>query len=142
MGHRAYWRGVGEVVQRAAMVAQYAATCGPVLVYNGQELGERAEGPGGFGGDNGRTSIFDYTNLPRFQHWTNGGAYDGAGMTEAERALRDFTARLLPLMQVPALSKGGFYGLNWANQATPGYGGHVGVCGSGHHLYGFLRQIR
>ncbi len=142
MAHPAYWGGVGERVQRAAMVAQYAATCGPVLVYNGQELGERAEGPGGFGGDNGRTSIFDYTNLPRFQHWTNGGAYDGAGMTEAERALRDFTARLLPLMQVPALSKGGFYGLNWANQATPGYGRHVGECASGHHLYAFLRHFR
>ncbi len=142
IAHPAWWGGVGERVQRAAMVAQYASTCGPLLIYNGQEVGERAEGPGGFGGDNGRTSIFDYTNLPRFQRWTNGGAYDGAGLSEAERALRDFTARLLPLMQVPALSKGGFYGLNWANQETPGYGRHVEDCVSGHHLYAFLRHDR
>ncbi len=136
------WGGVGGRVQRAAMVAQYASSRGPVLVYNGQEVGERAEGPGGFGGDNGRTSIFDYTNLPRFQRWTNGGAYDGAGLTEAERSLRDFTARLLPLLQIPAIAKGGFYGLNWANQATDGYGREAGESVSGHRLFAFLRHER
>ncbi len=142
MAHPSCWGGVGERVQRAAMVAQYAATCGPVLLYNGQEVGERAEGPGGFGGDNGRTSIFDYTNLPRLQHWSHGGAYDGAGMTAEEHSLRAFTARLLPLMQLPALGKGSFYGLNWANQDTQGYGRHAGECASGHHVYAFLRHFR
>ncbi len=142
MAHPDFWGGVGARIQRAAMVAQYASTCGSVLVYNGQEVGERAEGPGGFGGDNGRTSIFDYTNLPRFQRWTNGGAYDGAGLTENERALRAFTARLLPLLQIPALARGGFYGLNWANQGTPGYGRHAGEKVSGHHLYAFMRHYR
>ncbi len=142
IAHPDYWGGVGERVQWAAMVAQYASSCGPVLVYNGQEVGERAEGPGGFGGDNGRTSIFDYTNLPRFQRWTCGGAYNGARLTEAEHSLRDFTARLLPLMQIPALSQGGFYGLNWANHGTVGYGRHAGECVSGHHLYAFLRHYR
>ncbi len=142
IAHPDYWGGVGERVQRAAMVAQYASSCGPLLIYNGQEVGERAEGPGGFGGDNGRTSIFDYTNLPRFQRWANKGAYDGAGLTAEEHSLREFTARLLPLMQIPALAKGGFYGLNWANHGTPGYGRHEGECVSGHHLYAFLRHYR
>ncbi len=142
IAHPAWWGGVGERVQRAAMVAQYAASCGSILIYNGQEVGERAEGPGGFGGDNGRTSIFDYTNLPRFQRWSNQGAYDGARLTDAEQALRAFTSRLLPLMQIPALAKGGFYGLNWANQNTHGYGRHEGECVSGHHLYAFLRHYR
>ncbi len=137
-----FWGGRGGQASAALMVAQYAATRGPVLVYNGQELGERAEGPGGFGGDNGRTSIFDYTKLPRFQHWTNGGAYDGANMTAEERALRDATARLLPLLQIPAIAKGGFYGLNWANQATAGYGREAGEGVSGHHGYAFLRHYR
>ncbi len=142
IAHPAFWGGVGEHVQRAAMLAQYASSCGSVLIYNGQEVGERAEGPGGFGGDNGRTSIFDYTNLPRLQRWANRGAYDGAALTAEERALRDFTARLLPLLQVPALAKGGFYGLNWANHGTQGYGRHAGECVSGHHLYAFLRHYR
>lgn len=136
------WGNVGGAVHNALAAAQYAATCGPVLIYNGQEFGERAEGPGGFGGDNGRTSIFDYTNLPRLMHWSNGGAYDGAGMSDTEQATRDFLCRLLPLLQHPALSKGGFYGLNWANKGTPGYGRSGAETTSGHYLYAYLRHYR
>lgn len=128
-----YWGGVGSIVCPAVMVAQYATTAGPVLVYNGQETSECADGPGGFGGDNGRTSIFDYTNLPHFLHWTNGGRYDGALLTQEERELRRFTSHLLTLLQHPALSKGSFYGLNWANMETPGF--RTGV-------YAFLRHYR
>lgn len=135
-------RGSAEAVMPAAMALQYTATCGPVLVYNGQECAERADGPGGFGGDNGRTSIFDYTNLPRLQHWTNGGAYDGALLTPQEKQLRDFTAALLPLLQHPALSKGVFYGLNWSNQQTAGFGRAAGDAVSGRSLYAFLRHYR
>ena len=137
-----YWGGVGRAVVRAIMVAQYCTTCGPVLVYNGQETGERADGPGGYGGDNGRTSIFDYTHLPTLQHWTHGGAYDGALLTPEERELREFTARLLTLLQHPALARGGFYGLNWANRETPGYGRRAGEGVSGQSLYAFLRHYR
>lgn len=137
-----YWAGVGERVIRAVMVAQYCTSCGPVLVYNGQETGERAEGPGGYGGDNGRTSIFDYTNLPRLQRWTNDGAYDGALLADEERALRDFTGQLLSMLQHPALAKGAFYGLNWANRETPDYGRQPGDKASGHSLYAFLRHYR
>lgn len=137
-----HWAGQGEAAVRALMVAQYATTCGPVLFYNGQEVAERAEGPGGYGGDNGRTSIFDYTNLPRLQRWTNSGRYDGAGLTPAEAELRGFCTRLLPLLQHPALSKGSFYGLNWANMQTPGYGRCSAETVSGHRLYAFLRHNR
>ena len=137
-----YWGGHGAAAARALMLAHYASSAGPVLVYNGQECSERAEGPGGFGGDNGRTSIFDYTNLPRFQRWSNGGRYDGALMTVEEKSLRDFMCRLLPLMQHPALSKGLFYGLNWANADTPGYGRREGETASGHRMYAFLRHNR
>ncbi|MDO5451050.1 MAG: alpha-amylase family glycosyl hydrolase [Akkermansia sp.] len=136
------WGGQGGSVARAVMAAQYTTTACPVLIYNGQECGEDASGPGGFGGDNGRTSIFDYTNLPHFQHWTAGGAYDGSGMTEQERTLRDFTARLLPLLQHPAFAKGGFYGLNWANRETPAYGRSGQDAVSGHYLYAYLRHYR
>ena len=134
-----HWGGVGEQAARALMVAQYATTCGPVLFYNGQEVGERAEGPGGFGGDNGRTSIFDYTHLPRLQRWANGGKYDGALMTEEECSLRGFCSRLLCLLQHPALAGGEFYGLNWANMQTPDYGREPGETTSGHRVYAFLR---
>lgn len=137
-----YWGGVGHKVAQAVLVAQYCSTNGPVLVYNGQEVGECAAGPGGYGGDNGRTSIFDYTSLPQLQHWTNGGAYDGARMSASEKDLRAFTVKLLTLLQHPALSRGGFYGLNWANRETPGYGRHAGESVSGHSVYAFLRHFR
>lgn len=134
-----YWNACGEKAACALMAAQYATTCGPVLFYNGQSVGERAEGPGGFGGDNGRTSIFDYTHLPRLQRWANSGRYDGALLTAAENARLDFCGRLLRALQHPALSKGEFYGLNWANQQTLDYGREPGETTSGHRVYAFLR---
>ncbi len=137
-----HWAGQGGVAAPALMLAQYGTTCGPVLFYNGQEVGERADGPGGYGGDNGRTSIFDYTCLPVLQRWSNGGAFDGSRMTPTERSLRAYCERLLPLLQHPALSKGEFYGLNWANQQTPGYGRQPGEECSGHKLYACLRHNR
>lgn len=136
------WAGVGQQVMLAAMAAQYGTTCGPVLVYNGQETAEAAEGPCGFGGDNGRTSIFDYTSLPRFQDWTNDGAFDGALLPPELAQLRDNTAQLLLLLQHPALSKGTFYGLNWANRDNPDFGRLPGETTSGHRLYAWLRHFR
>lgn len=140
MAAAAYWGGVGEKIAPAAMVAQYASTSAPVLFYNGQEVAECAEGPGGYGGDNGRTSIFDYTCLPRLQKWYNHGKCDAALLPQHLHELRSFVAELLPLLQLPALSKGGFYGLNWANQHTPGFGRAAGESVSGHYLYAFLRH--
>lgn len=137
-----FWAGRGEAAARALMVAQYAATASPVLFYNGQEVCERADGPGGYGGDNGRTSIFDYTCLPRLQHWANNGRYDGARMSPEETELRAFCARLLPLLQHPALSQGGFYGLNWSNMTSEGFGTLPGETVSGHMGYAFLRHSR
>lgn len=142
MAASAYWGGVGEKVAPAAMAAQFASTAAPVLIYNGQEVAERADGPTGYGGDNGRTSIFDYTNLPRLRLWYNAGRCDAACLPAALASLRDFTARLLPLLQLPALAKGGFYGLNWANQQTPHFGRAMGDAVSGHYLYAFLRHAR
>ncbi|MBE6419033.1 MAG: hypothetical protein E7031_02780 [Akkermansiaceae bacterium] len=137
-----YWGGQGSAVARALMVAHYGSSAGPVLVYNGQEFSEQAEGPGGYGGDNGRTSIFDYTTLPRLQRWANHGRYDGATLTPQEQELRNFMAKLLPLMQHPALSHGSFYGLNWANTQTPGFGRRADDPASGHRMYAYLRHSR
>ena len=135
-----FWGGVGEKTARAAMAAQFLTTCGPVLFYNGQEVAERADGPGGFSGADGRTSIFDYTSLPRLQRWYNQGRCDGAALPGELRDLRDFCSRLLRLLQFPAVAQGGFYGLNWANQQTPQFGREPGESSSGHRMYAFLRH--
>ena len=135
-----FWGNCGADVARAVMTAPYTTSCGPVLFYNGQETLERAEGPTGFGGDNGRTSIFDYTTLPRLQRWTCGGRYDGSELSTEELELRCFCGRLLRFLQHPALAAGTFYGLNWSNRATPGYGREGEETTSGHRLYAFLRH--
>ena len=135
-----HWGGVGEQVEEGVMTAVFAASKGPVLVYNGQEVGERAEGPSGYGGRDGRTSIFDYTCLPRLARWTNGGAYDGARLSPGEREMRSMHKNLLSLLNHPALKDGVFYGLNWANMQNETFGRAPGEEASGHWVYAFLRH--
>lgn len=134
------WGGYGEKVFQAAAVAAYASSRGPLLFYNGQEVGERAEGPGGYGGHDGRTSIFDYTCLPRLSRWSCHGKYDGSSLMDDERAMRRFYSRLMPLLHHPALASGLFYGLNWANQANFSFGRVDGETVSGHWVFAFIRH--
>jgi glycosidase len=68
---------------------------GPVLIYAGQESGEKGEGVEGFAGEDGRTTIFDYWGVPAHQAWFNGGKCDGAGLDSSQKALRDFYRQLL-----------------------------------------------
>jgi glycosidase len=67
----------------------------PVMIYFGQEVGARAEGATGFSGDDGRTSIFDYTHVPEIQQWINGGSFDGGLLSPEQVALREFYSALL-----------------------------------------------
>ena len=79
---------------------------GPVLVYFGQEVGEKGEGVEGFGGEDGRSTIFDYWGVPTQQAWMNGGKFDGGGLDADQKALRDFYVKLLKLAQDPAFVSG------------------------------------
>lgn len=92
---------------------------GPLLIYNGQEVGEPAEGATGFSGDDGRTSIFDYTCMPALQKWVNSGQFDGRLLSEDQKILRNFYKGLLSLAQKPAVANGHFYDLMWVNQHYP-----------------------
>lgn len=136
------WGGVGETILPAISLAQFASSAGPVLFYNGQEFGERAEGPSGFGGDCGRTSIFDYTSLPRMQSWLNNGRYNDEKLSQTQIERREWMGQLLCLLQDPAFAQGEFYGLNWSNIETPNFGRVEDEDKSGHHFYAFLRHHR
>ena len=68
----------------------------PVMLYFGQEVGERAAEWAGFGSPS-RTSIFDYIGVPAHQRWVNDKRFDGGQLSDAERALRDFYQHLLTL---------------------------------------------
>lgn len=76
------------------MVISATISTSPTMIYFGQEVGEPGNEDAGFGKPT-RTSIFDYIGVPHHQRWMNDGKFDGGQLTESEKALRDFYARLL-----------------------------------------------
>ncbi|MEO7319276.1 MAG: alpha-amylase family glycosyl hydrolase [Chthoniobacteraceae bacterium] len=133
------WGGVGAEVGRAVSAILFGLSRGPVLLYSGQEVGEPARGAEGFGGDDARTTIFDYWSMPEFTKWVNGHRYDGTRLSAVQRELRDFYARLLRLVGEPAFRDGDFTALNRANIPNEHYGRLPGETASGHWLYACLR---
>jgi glycosidase len=89
------WSGLGAAVGRPVSAILFGIGRGPVLIYNGQEVGEPAMGAEGFGGDDARTSTFDYWSMPKLAGWVNGHRYDGARLAPEQRALRAWYAGLL-----------------------------------------------
>lgn len=133
------WGGHGSKVGKAAAGYLFAIGRGPAMVYNGQEVGEPARGAEGFSGDDGKTSIFDYTSLPELQKWVNGHAYDGANLSEEQDDLREWYGKWMHIMQQPAFADGDVYSLNFSNKDNKKFGRLEGESISGHWLYAFLR---
>jgi len=78
-----------------AMVVSATLGSGPVMLYFGQEVGEPGSGREGFGGDDNRTTIFDYWGVPNHQQWMNDGLFDGMKLNEEQRNLRAYYKQLL-----------------------------------------------
>lgn len=133
------WGGHGMEIGRPVSALLYGMSRGPAMLYNGQEVGEPAQGVEGFGGDDARTSIFDYWAMPELRKWVNCHRYDGGQLSDEERQLRDFYGRLLQLVGEPAFRDGGFFPLNPSNRENPGYGRLPAETTSGHWLYAYLR---
>lgn len=113
-----------------AMIVAATMNTNPVMIYNGQELGERGMDEEGFSGRDGRTTIFDYWSMASVRDWINGWTFDGAKLTEEQQSLRLRYQKLLNIAQSePAIVKGKFYDLMYAN---PGLG----------RQYVFLRKYR
>jgi hypothetical protein len=102
-------------------------------------VGEPAAEAEGFGGDDARTSIFDYWSMPELVKWTNDHQYDGAKLSLEQKSLRENYRRLLALTNEPAFCAGGFFGLNPANNQNPNFGQIGSEPAGGHWLYAFLR---
>ena len=94
---------------------QFLYGSGAALLFNGQEVGELGEGVEGFGGEDGRTTIYDYWTMPEFAKWVSGHRYDGAGLDPGQIALRNFYGALCTLCQDPAVTGDGFWGLRYFN---------------------------
>lgn len=77
------------------MIVSATLSGGPVMIYFGQEVGEHGAGKEGFGGEDNRTTLFDYWGVPAHQRWMNNGAFDGRELTADENTLRGFYIKLL-----------------------------------------------
>jgi glycosidase len=133
------WGGLGLRAGAPVAAILYGLSRGAVMLYNGQEVGEPAEGAEGFGGDDARTSIFDYWSMPEMVKWVNGHRYDGGGLSRDQKELRSFYSRLINLTGQPAFRDGVCIPLNAINRDNPHYGRLANEQPSGHWLYAFLR---
>ena len=133
------WGGVGLDVGRPVSAILYGLSRGAIMLYNGQEVGEPGTGAEGFGGDDARTSIFDYWSMPEFVKWVNDHRCDGGRLSPGQKSLRQFYSRLVNLVGEPAFADGNFFPLNPANRENPSFGRLPGEPCSGHWLYAFLR---
>ena len=95
---------------------QYLSNSGPVLLLNGQEVGEPGAQAEGYELADGRTTVFDYWAMPEFVKWVNGGRYDGGALSKAQLALRKFYAALLGLCQDPSALGDSYWGFKYFNR--------------------------
>ena len=115
------------------MIVSAAMNTNPVMIYSGQELGERGMDAEGFSGRDGRTTTFDYWSVESLRNWNNNGLFDGAKLTPAERSLREMYAKLLNVVRSePVIVEGAFYDLMYANSGNPYF--------NPNRQYAFLRK--
>ncbi|MBQ7211027.1 MAG: alpha-amylase [Paludibacteraceae bacterium] len=109
-----FFCGGGAYAEPAMIVAATLGT-NPLMIYSGQELGEKGMDIEGFSGMNGRTTIFDYWGVRSIQAWANHGKFDGARLSNDQKELRNFYSTLLNLCtKEKAVKQGKMYDLQYA----------------------------
>lgn len=127
-----FYAGDARLIVPSLVVSATIAT-GPMMVYAGQELGERAEDAEGFSGNDGRTTIFDYWSVPSIRRWFNAGKCDGAGLSEQEQRVREIHKKILHIAKdEPAIADGHFFDLMYVNYNSPGF--------DPHRMFAYLRK--
>jgi glycosidase len=142
LASKSQWGGHGFEVGPAVCAILYGLSRGPVMLYNGQEVGEPGAGAEGFGSDDSRSSIFDYWSMPEVVKWVNGHKYDGGKLSNDQKQKRAMYARLINVAGEPAFRDGAFYSLNPANNSNLNFGTVEGDRAGGHWMYAFLRYDR
>lgn len=114
---------------RAPMIVAALMNTNPVMVYSGQEYGERGMDDEGYSGVDGRTTIYDYWATEKIRT----ALFDADSLDPAAKDLHDFYARLLgSVCKEKAVATGKFFDLTYCN--TSDY-----VRYPAHKLYSFLR---
>lgn len=115
-----------------SLVVSSLISCGPVMVYYGQELGESATENEGFAGYNNRSTIFDYWSYDVLRRWYDHGKCSVAKLTAHEKWLRSLYAKVLNMCnKVEAFRIGAFFDLMYVNNWEDGF--------DPHHCFCFLR---
>ncbi|WP_459488857.1 alpha-amylase family glycosyl hydrolase [Aquirufa sp. ROCK-SH2] len=104
-----------------AMVITAALHDGPLMVYFGQEFGEKAQDKEGFNQADDRTSMFDFWAVNTHQRWLNEGKFDGGLLNHFERQVDHFYTDLLAYIKKnKAIQNGQFFDLQYAqNDSYP-----------------------
>ena len=101
----------------------------PLLIYAGQELGERGMDCEGFSGRDGRTTIFDYWMLDTLRR----GYFAPDALTAPELQLRSLYRAILHIAQgEKAITQGQFFDLMYANPQS--------IVFNSHRHFAFLRK--
>jgi len=88
----------------------------PLMIYSGQELGEKGMNAEGFSGLDGRTTIFDYWSVDSLRNCYNHGKFNSEALTSGQKRLRDFYIRLLDMCNSsPAIREGKLFDLMYVN---------------------------
>ena len=112
----------------AMMVSAWLRT-NPVMVYAGQEWGERGMDHEGFSGVDGRSTIFDYWTVQAVYQ----GYFDRSSLGEGQRQLEADYQQILRLAnEEKALREGEWFDLMYANAPSP--------CFDPQRQYAFLRK--
>lgn len=112
----------------AMMVSAWLRT-NPVMVYAGQEWGERGMDHEGFSGVDGRSTIFDYWTVQAVYQ----GYFDRSSLGEGQRQLEADYQQILRLAnEEKALREGELFDLMYANAPSP--------CLDPQRQYAFLRK--
>ncbi len=100
-----------------AMVLAATMNSGPLMIYFGQEVGEPAVGSSGFSGDDGRTTIHDYWNVPSLQKWLGSEKLNENQLSPDLSDLRNNYSGIIRLCNNNNLfARQGFYDLMWVNK--------------------------
>lgn len=121
------WRAIPSLV-----VAATISNC-PMMIYAGQELGERGADAEGYSGLDGRTTIFDYWSIPSLRRRLHKGDPSDKGLPESMVKLRQIYSRILHLAsRERAFNSGEFFDLMYVNYTSAGL--------NPHHHYFYLRH--
>ncbi|MFL0297883.1 alpha-amylase family glycosyl hydrolase [Aquirufa novilacunae] len=91
---------------------------GPLMIYFGQEFGEKAQEIEGFNEADDRTTMFDFYRVDTHQRWVNGGKFDGGKLTADEKVIDSFYTDLLAWVNSSCVIQlGKFFDLQYAQNA-------------------------